>query len=118
MPQVPLDDIIINGEPMTVATNNHILIDDAGVARIDGTRMKVIHLVKEMLHRQASPDHLRETFPHLSLAQIHAALAYYYDHQPELEAQIKQESSEYDAARANAEPTPGREKLRNPDQLP
>jgi uncharacterized protein (DUF433 family) len=118
MPESARDDIIFAGEPMTVASNNHILIDDAGVARIDGTRLKVVHLVKEMLQRKASPDQLRETFPHLSLAQIHAALAYYYDHQSQLEAQSRDESAEFDSASANAEPTPGREKLRNPEQRP
>ncbi|MDX1946386.1 MAG: hypothetical protein SFU86_13375 [Pirellulaceae bacterium] len=29
-----------------------------------------------------------EAYPHLSLAQIHAALAYYYDHQQEIDQQI------------------------------
>jgi len=97
---------------MTIAAINHVLIDDAGVARLDGTRMKVIHLVKEMLARQLSPQQLRETFPHLSLAQIHAALSYYYDHQSVVDAEIQRELIEFDSEKARAEITPGREKLR------
>jgi uncharacterized protein (DUF433 family) len=103
---------------MTLATNTHILIDDAGVARIDGTRMKVIHLVKEMLSRKAGPNELRDSFPDLSLAQIHAALSYYYDHQAAMDAQIKEDSLEFDAEKAKAVLTPGREKLRNSGQRP
>jgi uncharacterized protein (DUF433 family) len=87
---------------MTLATNTHILIDDAGVARIDGTRMKVIHLVKEMLSRKAGPNELRDSFPDLSLAQIHAALSYYYDHQAAMDGQIKLDSSGYEIERATA----------------
>jgi len=97
---------------MTTATNNHIQIDDQGVARIDGSRMKVIHLVKEMLARNASPEQLCEAFPHLSLAQVHAALSYYYDHQSQLDAQIKQELAVFDAERASAGSSQIRDKLR------
>src|SRR5947209_6522208 len=96
---------------MTLA-DSHILLDDAGVARIDGTRMKVIHLIKAMMAWNASPQQLHEFYPDLSLAQIHSALAYYYDHQSQLDAQIKREYEEYDLEKAQSSPTPGREKLR------
>ena len=97
---------------MTLAANSHIEIDRQGVARIDGTRMKVLHLVKEMLARNATVEQLRSSFPQLSLAQVHAALAYYYDHQAQIDAQIKQESAEFEAAKSKSAPTVGREKLR------
>lgn len=97
---------------MTLAAKTHISIDSSGVARVDGTRMKVVHVVKEMLARAASVDQLREAFPDLSLAQIHAALAYYYDHQAQIDLQVRQESAELDKAAAQAVETPGREKLR------
>src|SRR2546423_46663 len=97
---------------MTVATNNHVVIDDNGVARIDGTRMKVIHLVKAMVSRQLNTEQLRDEFPDLSLAQIHAALSYYYDHQAQIDAQIKEDTTEYEVERSNAGPSPLREKIR------
>jgi uncharacterized protein (DUF433 family) len=103
---------------MTIAAINHVLLDDAGVARIDGTRMKVIHLVKEMKAGTLSPERLRESFPHLTLAQIHAALAYYYDHQAELDAEIEKDLAAFDADRSNAQKTPGREKLRKLGRRP
>jgi uncharacterized protein (DUF433 family) len=96
------------------AANTHITIDASGVAHIDGTRMKVIHVAKEVVARRATPEQLRETFPHLSLAQIHAALAYYYDHQPQMDAEIQRELADYERDRvaSMATDSPGRQKLR------
>jgi hypothetical protein len=61
---------------------------------------------------------LRDAFPDLSMAQIHAALAYYYDHQAQLDGQIRQESAEFADAAAKTAETPGREKLRQLGQRP
>ncbi len=97
---------------MTVATNNHIVIDDKGVARIGGTRFKVIHLVKSMMAWHPTVQQLHEAHPDLTLAQIHAALAYYYDHKAAIDAAIERETREFDEARAAAPETPARAKLR------
>src|SRR5215203_2940201 len=97
---------------MTVATNNHIMIDDLGVAGIAGTRFKVIELVKAMLAWYPTVQQLHEAYPDLSLAQIHAALAYYYDHKSVIDAEIERETREFDQARAAAPDTPGQAKLR------
>jgi hypothetical protein len=37
----------------------------------------------------SSPEEISFQHPHLSLAQIHAALSYYYDHQQEIDAYIE-----------------------------
>src|SRR6266513_1779122 len=94
---------------------SHITIDDKGVARIDGTRMKVIHIAKDRIANSSTPEQMREAWPHLTLAQIHAALAYYYDHQGEFDAQIERERVEYEQllAKARAEDSPIRKKLRD-----
>ncbi|HVG34491.1 MAG TPA: DUF433 domain-containing protein [Pyrinomonadaceae bacterium] len=73
----------------TIATT-HIEIDDKGVAWIDDTNVKVVEVVVDKLVHGSSPEEMHFQYPHLSLAQIHAALAYYYDHQAELEAEIEQ----------------------------
>lgn len=73
---------------MTSILTGHIVIDDREVALIEGSRTKVMHLV---LAKQAygwSPEEMMRQFPHLSMAQIHAALTYYYDNQGEVDAQI------------------------------
>ncbi len=103
---------------MHTTANSHVNIDDQGVARIDGTRMKVIHVVKEMRARSASVAELQDAFPHLSIAQIHAALAYYYDNRARLDAQIRIDVEEYDVMRARAGESPGRGKLRDLGHLP
>lgn len=80
----------------TIATA-HIEIDDNGVAWIDDTKVKVIELVIDKIAHGSSPEEMHFQYPHLSLAQIHAALAYYYDNQAALEAEIKRRWEEADA---------------------
>jgi len=36
-----------------------------------------------------SPEEMHRQHPHLSMAQIHAALSYYYEHQAEVDADIE-----------------------------
>jgi uncharacterized protein (DUF433 family) len=58
-----------------------------GKAAIDNTRVRVNNVV--FLHNQGkNPEEIRVTYPDLSLAQVHAALAYYYDHKEEIEAEL------------------------------
>jgi uncharacterized protein (DUF433 family) len=42
------------------------------------------------------------SIPNLSLGQIHSALAYYYDHQEELDAEIEQDYQEVEKLQAAA----------------
>jgi uncharacterized protein (DUF433 family) len=48
---------------------------------INGTDIKVSQIAGEAEHLGMTPDEIVEAHPHLSLADVHAALAYYYDHQ-------------------------------------
>jgi len=73
---------------MVTAPINHIALDERGIAYISGTRIKVSHISIEKNVWGRTPEEIQHGYPHLSLAQIHAALAYYYDHQEEIEAQI------------------------------
>jgi hypothetical protein len=50
--------------------------------------------------------------PHLSMAQIHGALAYYYEHQAELDAKIVRDWQEVTDLAANQPDSPLRQKLR------
>lgn len=62
---------------MTV--HNHI--DACSRPVVAGTDIKVGQIASEYEHQGMSPDEIVEAHPHLSLAAVHAALAYYYDHQ-------------------------------------
>lgn len=66
----------------------HIVVDDEGVPRIVGTTMKVVELITAQSAYGWSPEELRFQFPYLSMSQIHSALAYYWDHQGELDQDI------------------------------
>ena len=71
---------------MSVIAHPHIRLDEQGVAWIDDTNVKVIEVVLDRLAYGWSPEEIH--FQHPSLAQIHAALAHYYDHQATLDAAI------------------------------
>ncbi len=51
--------------------------------------MKVIELVTGQLANGWSPEELHFQHPYLSMSQIYSALAYYWDHQADLDADIK-----------------------------
>jgi len=95
----------------TVATA-HILLDDKGVAWIDDTNVKVVEVVLDKLAHGSSPEEIHFQHPHLSLAQIHAALSYYYDHQEEFDAQIERDLAEVEDMVAQASDSPLRKRLR------
>jgi uncharacterized protein (DUF433 family) len=56
---------------------------DASVPRpvVVGTDIKVSQIASEVELLGMTPDEVVEAHPHLSLADVHAALAYFYDRQ-------------------------------------
>ena len=56
---------------------------------IAGTRMAVQDIAIGFTVKGYTVDDLLTHYPHLNRAQVHAALAYYYDHQAEIDAQIE-----------------------------
>jgi uncharacterized protein (DUF433 family) len=86
------------GAAMSVETRyEHIVLDDANVPLIDGTTMKVVELVTSQQAYGWSAEELHFQFPYLSLGQIHSALAYYWDHKEELDADIERRLAKVDA---------------------
>jgi len=77
----------------TVLAINHIVKTQGvcgGAARIDGTRLTVDWIVGQMVYAGRTLAEMVEDYAHIPLtpAQIHAALAYYYDHQADIDALI------------------------------
>ena len=97
---------------MSSAVLTHIHIDPAGVAWIDDTNVKVIEVVVDKLAHGSSAEEIHFQYPHLSLSQIYAALAYYHDHQQELDAEIDQRLEEVDKQAAEQQDSPFRRRLR------
>jgi uncharacterized protein (DUF433 family) len=67
----------------------HILIEADRVPRIAGTTTKVIEIVLDQQAYGWSPEEIQYQHPYLTLGQIHAALAYYWDHRAELDQDIQ-----------------------------
>jgi uncharacterized protein (DUF433 family) len=98
---------------MTAVTTGYLWLDDRGVAWVDDTNTKVIEIVLDRIAYGLSPEEIAsEHYSRLSLAQIHAALAYYYDHQAAFDAEIERQVHRADALRARTADSPGRTRLR------
>ena len=54
-------------------------------------RIAVLHNMGE------APEEIANDYGHLSLAQVHAALAYYYANKSEIDADLEAEEREHDA---------------------
>ena len=92
-------------------TISHIIIDSTGTARIDGTRIKVKQIAEDNNAGLTAND-IVDAYPHLSLAQVHAALAFYFDHKAEVDAEIKRDRKQIAALRKAAGPSLLARKLR------
>ncbi len=97
---------------LTETRYEHIVLDDRSRPIITGTNMKVVELVEEHLAYGWSPDELRYQHPYLTLGQFYSALAYYADHQEEIDREIEQNLAEYERLRAASRPSPLIEKLK------
>lgn len=74
---------------LTPTEYKSIALDDQHVPYIAGTTMKVIELVEAQQAYGWSPEEIHRQHRYLSMGQIHSALAYYWDHQPELDADLE-----------------------------
>jgi len=96
----------------TLTAYKQVIIDEKNVPVISGTTMKVVELIGAHQAYGWSPPELHFQFPHLSMSQIHSALAYYWDHKEELDADMKRRLEYADRSRREAGPSPLAEKLR------
>jgi uncharacterized protein (DUF433 family) len=84
---------------------------------VAGTRIRVwdIYVLHERLGK--TPDEILDDYPDLSLADIHAALAYYFDNQAEIDAQMKAADDFVDQLKALSGPGPLAEKIAQRDSI-
>jgi uncharacterized protein (DUF433 family) len=84
---------------MSQVSIEHIEINPAGEAKLVGSRIKVKHLAAiKQSHGYTAEQIQQEVYPHLNLAQIHAALAYYYDHQSEIDNSLRSDDAAHEQA--------------------
>ena len=84
-------------EPIT-----HIRRDERGVAWISDTNTKVIEVAMDQAAYGWDAEEIHASHPHLSLAQIHAALSFYHDHKRELDAEMQRQLENYRRLRNEA----------------
>jgi hypothetical protein len=81
-------------------------------------RIRVSQIVVDYLNHGWSADEIVIHYPHLRLAEVHSALAYYFDHQPEIDGEIESEQRLIDLSRMNTQPSPVELRLRARGLLP
>ena len=84
----------------------HVILNEAQVPIIAGTNMKVVELVLEKTAYGWSPEELHFQHPYLTLGQIYSALAYYWDHQEELDRDIERRLEFVDRVQRVMGPSP------------
>ena len=105
-------------------TNGYIEIrqNRAGQDRayLAGTRMRVQDVALTAEFEGRSPDEIVSAFPHLSLAQVHAALAYYFDHREAILEELRQDEEYLRASQAASGPGPlaGQQAVQDPRRDP
>src|SRR5947207_3217910 len=75
-------------------------------------RVRVSQIVTDYRNHGWSAEEICLHYPHLKPAEVHAAMAYYFDHQAEMDAELDEEQRLGEAARRNAAPTPFELRLR------
>jgi uncharacterized protein (DUF433 family) len=98
---------------VTATAYQQIQLDEQNVPVISGTTMKVIELVMAQMAYGWSPEELHFQHPYLTMNQIYSALAYYWEHKAELDADIERRLQFVEQAQSGAEPSPLIAKLRS-----
>ena len=94
-------------------TYEHVVLNKDGTPMIENTTMKVIELLLEKKAYGWSPEELHLQHPHLTLGQVHSALAYYWDHRKKLDEDIEQRLEAVNKIQNDTEPSPLIKRLKN-----
>jgi hypothetical protein len=79
----------------TISTYPHIVKEPGSPTRLEShPRTRVAMIVMDYLGRGLGPEDIVRHYPYLTLAEVHAAMAYYHDHQAEIDAEIQSELEE------------------------
>lgn len=92
------------GDAAAPAVSREHVVSTPGVCggrpRIAGSRIQVKHLAIMHERQGMSASEIVAEFPHLTLADVYAALAYYHDHREALNAEIAADRAWCEAKRA------------------
>ncbi len=96
----------------------HIALSEQNVSMIAGTQIKVVEIALDHLAHGSDAREIHREYPHLSLGQIYSALAYYYDHQAEIDEDIAQRMRKVGKIKERMGPGPITLKLKAQGLLP
>ncbi|MEO8493481.1 MAG: DUF433 domain-containing protein [Planctomycetota bacterium] len=96
----------------------HIETTESGVPLVAGTRTKIVEIVLDHLAHHWDAEEIQRQHPHLSLAQIYSALAYYHDHRAEVDRDIAERLNKAEMIAIEQPASIIREKLRSLGKLP
>ena len=103
---------------MSTVAYGHIEIAEDGTATIAGTKTKVVEVALDRLAYHWDADEIKRQHPHLTLGEIHSALAWYYDHQEAMDREIRDPLEAVRQIKASVGESVVRSKLKALGKLP
>jgi len=103
---------------MSTVAYAHIELDRDNVPILAGTQTKVVEVVLDHLAHGSDALEIHREYPSLSLGQIYSALAYYYDHQAEMDQDIERRLGNVERIKGELGEGPISRKLRSKGLLP
>ncbi|MGD9635118.1 MAG: DUF433 domain-containing protein [Pirellulales bacterium] len=83
-------------------------------AYVAGTRIRVQDIYAMSEVQGLSPDQIVAELPHLTLGQVHAALAYYFDHREQIRQEFREDDEFVEMLRRQTGPGPLEQRLKQP----
>lgn len=85
--------------PMPALEYPHIVTANGESARMERLpRIRVAQIAADHIGNGWSAEEIIRQYPHLTAAEVHTALAYYYDHREAIDAELATEVAALDAA--------------------
>jgi uncharacterized protein (DUF433 family) len=95
-------------QSIEIGPRKHIVVIPGhcrGKAHVAGHRIKVQHIAAWHDRLGRSPDEIVAEHPGLTLADVYAALAYYYDHREEIDADMRTDAEFAAGLKAKSPPS-------------
>lgn len=96
----------------TATGYRHIVRDSEGRLRVLPSQYKLNMLIRDHVHRRMGARALIKAHPELTLGQAHEVLAFYYDHQLEIDAELLAEDHNADQIIAQIDALQGESPLK------
>ena len=113
---MPIDAFSLNRHlslvPSALSYPHIVKLADAPAHLEKHPRTRVSMIVSDYQGRGWSAEEIIRQYPYLTLSEVHAALAYYHDHESEIDQELASETSQFEEARRASPETPVLKRLR------